>query len=130
VANPSHPHLLSTLSGPAGIIYDVAFSPDGHTLATANGYKTVTLWNITDPTQPGNLGSLTGPSGTVFSVAFSPAGNVIAAGSQDGTTRLWLATPASAAQYVCSISGTPITQAEWAQYIPELPYSPPCKTQD
>jgi len=130
VADPSHPHLLSTLSGPIGIVYDVAFSPDGHSLATANGDTTVTLWDITNPARPSDLGSLTGSSGTVFSVAFSPTGNAIAAGSQDGTARLWLATPASAAEYVCSIVGAPITRAEWAQYIPGLPYNPPCKDQD
>lgn len=117
VIDPNHPQLLSILSGPIGIIYDVSFSPDGHSLATASGDKIVSLWNITDPTHPRSLGSLTGPAGTVFSVAFSPSGNAIAAGSQDDTTRLWLTNPDSAASYICSIVGDPITRAEWVRYI-------------
>ena len=125
---PSQPRLVATLSGSAGIVYDVVFSPDDRTLATADGDNTVTLWDIADPAAPGRLASLTGPTGTVFAAAFSPDGTTIAAGSQDGTTRLRRATPASAATYVCDVAGAPITSAEWEQYIPGLPYGPPCES--
>jgi WD40 repeat protein len=126
VADAAHPHLLTMLSASAGVIYNVSFSPDGLTLATANTDGTVSMWNIMNPAKPDSLGSLSGSGGTVFSVAFSPTANVLAAGSQDGSVRLWLPTATAAASYICSITGTPITRAEWERYIPGLPYHPPC----
>jgi TIR domain/WD domain, G-beta repeat len=45
-----------TLTGHTGPVFSVAFSPDGHTLATASGDRTVRLWDLTDPTRPHPLG--------------------------------------------------------------------------
>jgi hypothetical protein len=86
----------------------------------------VQLWNVTRPGRPVALGpSLTAPDPVDGTVAYGPGGR-LAAGSRDGATWLWRATPASAAAYVCAVSGGPITAAEWARYVPGLPYKPPC----
>ena len=65
----------------------MAFSPDGHRLASASCDNTVRLWNA-DTGQP--IGApLTGHTDMVISVAFSPDGHRLASGSADDTVRLW-----------------------------------------
>ncbi len=45
VADPAHPALLADLTGAAGHIYSVGFSPDGATMAAGSADGTVRLWN-------------------------------------------------------------------------------------
>ncbi|WP_229908934.1 nSTAND1 domain-containing NTPase, partial [Streptomyces griseosporeus] len=59
-------------------VNSVAFSSDGHTLATAGSDGTVRVWD-TDTDKPRT--TLRGLSGVVNSVAFSPDGGTIATGS-------------------------------------------------
>jgi WD40 repeat protein len=74
------------LKGHTGLIYSVAFSPNGKLLATASFDNTVKLWDW-----PGGkeVGMLTGHAGPVYCVAFSPDGKMLASSSLDQTIRLW-----------------------------------------
>jgi WD40 repeat protein len=89
VADPAHPTSLASLfdGGPS-----VAFSPDGHTLASGDKDR-VLLWNVAEPfsgTGYSPVGEpLTGHTSAVNSVAFSPDGHTLASGSGDHTVRLW-----------------------------------------
>ena len=77
---------FTTLSGHTADVYDVAYSPDGGTVATGSADGTVRLWNVAT----GQLSStLTGHGRAVRAVAYSPDGGTLATGSIDRTVKLW-----------------------------------------
>jgi WD40 repeat protein len=69
-------------------LFDIAFGPDGATVATASADNTARISRIDDPAQ-GDPITLEGHREWVFDVAFSPDGQRVVTASGDGTARIW-----------------------------------------
>jgi WD domain, G-beta repeat len=68
-----------------GPVTSVAFSPDGNTIATGSGYRTVQLWN----TYSGDaIGPPLSHQETLFTIAFAPDGRTIVTAAKDAI-RVW-----------------------------------------
>src|SRR5262249_7614271 len=68
------------------LIHDLAFSPDGMTLATCSYDRLVKLW---DATSGKELRTLKDHSDAVYGIAFSPDGKLLASGSADRAVKVW-----------------------------------------
>ena len=95
-----------------GPVLSVAWSPDGKTLASGSGDKTVKLWE----TATGKLlTNLQGHTDAVWSVAWSPDGKTLASGSSDQTVKLW---EAATGKLLKSLQGH-TGQVIWVAWSPD-----------
>ena len=76
-------------------VFQVSFSPDGHTLAVAV-QGTVYFWNVADPAHPQPYPDpIVAGTDQDHAAVFSPKGSLLAVAGWDGTIRLWnVANPA------------------------------------
>jgi WD40 repeat protein len=79
-------HEATTYTGHAATARAVAFSPDGHLLATGSDDGTAILWDLTNPSQPRPT-TLVHP-GHVRTLAFTPDGRQLVTGGGSGVA-LW-----------------------------------------
>ncbi|USX54107.1 helix-turn-helix domain-containing protein [Lentzea sp. HUAS12] len=126
LTRPASPVALDRpLLGPVGEVYELAFHPNRDELAVSSVDGTIRLWDLTAPSEPVAIGTLDAGDG-LLTAAFSADGRRLAAGGRSGTTRMWHIEPEEAASLICTTAGAPITPEEWAQFVPDHPYTPPC----
>ncbi|HEY9299070.1 MAG TPA: protein kinase, partial [Phormidium sp.] len=81
-----------TLTGHSDRVTSIAISPDGKTLASGSGDKTITLWNVASGKQVFTISQI---SAFVWSIAYSPDGLTLASTSgnyvdgNDNSIQLW-----------------------------------------
>jgi WD40 repeat protein len=83
-----------TLSGHTMLLHDMAYSPDGRTLASASADRTVKLWEVATGRAIQTLRQDAEPGerlafNAFWSVAFSPDGRILASAGADQTVKLW-----------------------------------------
>ncbi len=114
-----------------GFAGGIAFSPDSRTVALADngnipgstGAKYVQFWDVANPTGPILQAQFSvGDTLAGDSLAFSADGKDFAI-DVNGVV-LWNTNPSAAT--VCGSIGDVITPDQWARYVQDEPYDPPC----
>jgi len=77
---------IQSLAGHKDTVWSVAFSSDGHMLASGSWDGEVKLWDVVGGHE---LRTLTGHTKRVVSVAFSPDGHTLVSASEDKTIKVW-----------------------------------------
>ena len=92
----------SILSGHAGVVTSLAFSPDGTSLISGSYDTTINLWDIQTG---GVVKTFHGHTDSVLSVSISVDNTTIASGSQDNTICLWDIQTGGCCHTICVPSG-------------------------
>jgi WD40 repeat protein len=139
LADPLHPAVMATLSGTSAQQQTLMFSPDGADLIGEDVQDVVHLWSAQDSWAIMTLGTLStwfktssgspaaGPAGlSSVTLPGTPEGGRVLVNETSSGNDLVTITPSALIGRVCAQVGDPITEAQWRQYLPGMPYRQPC----
>ncbi|HJQ07740.1 MAG TPA: helix-turn-helix domain-containing protein [Nocardioides sp.] len=127
VSDPTHPSGIGTpLQGPTDTLFATTWSPDGTMLATPSSDGRLWLWQTTG-TGAAAYASLDNLGAAVTQTAFSTDSGTVYAAGLSGRVGAWATTTDAAGALICRERGTPISEAEWSQFVPGATYADPCR---
>ncbi|MDZ7932133.1 hypothetical protein [Rhodococcus sp. NPDC076796] len=125
--NSAAPEHLARLVGPSNPIWSLAFDRSGMQLAAGDGGSTAWLWNVGDRAAPEQYAALAAYGQRVYTVVFAADGRVLFGGGTARDVRIWRTDPDEVRTHLCESGGSVVTEAEWAQYLPGVPYRQLCE---
>ncbi|WP_159027543.1 MULTISPECIES: WD40 repeat domain-containing protein [unclassified Streptomyces] len=119
-------HLGQDLTGHRRTVTALAFSPDGRAVASGGSDQTLRLWDVRDPDHARPFGKPVVLPDYIDTMTFSGDGRTLFIGDGSSAVRILPMTPRSAVAYICRSTGNVLTPQLWHEYVPHLPYDPPC----
>ncbi|MCM3885921.1 WD40 repeat domain-containing protein [Frankia sp. R82] len=111
--------------GATDAVNAITYTPDGRGLTAAVSDGTVVTWDVDRPAA--SPVRLSGQYGAMVAVSYTPDGRYLVGGPNQVVGFVWDTDVDRVVDRLCAGMGDPITRAEWARYLPDLPYRPPCR---
>jgi WD40 repeat protein len=126
LANPAAPYERGRYRDPRSRISGLAWSPDRAWLLASAGDGHVWQWDATKPNSTA-VASYSGGLGQANDVSYVHAGGQFVATGETGEVRVWIAGHEDARRHLCASQGSPLSDAERADWLRGVPALDPCR---